>query len=316
MIYCECIHKFRDKNGVIYGYTLKDTQGNTQNVVPEQLKSAIKSGKVSVNNLKLTTDNRLVDSNANHLKDNKLFTKDVVTPMSKDDKFLDWFNTTVDNLMDKMGCGYIPDSDDPKSQYGLIYSIRGITDFDDVPFAASITLDANEEVPHIRIGIDRIDEDTMEDEGIEADITGRNSPNPLSESSDLTYPLYSAENMDTIKRVFNEFYKGYVNEIHFTDKYKFEGEKLPGKYGRDYLRELLNSLFRLMPNKDKVKISKLHRYTEYRNSNGAVSKITVTLIVNNLYPVELEVSKARLVLDGVLFTNGETAAKYIEGKVV
>ena len=218
--------------------------------------------------------------------------------------------------MTRMNCRIIPDSTDPKSQYGLLYSIRGITDFDDVPFEASIILNANEEVPNIHIGIDGIDKDTMEDEGIEADITGRNSPNLLNESSNLTYPLYSAENMDTIERVFNEFYKGFVNEIHFTNKYRFEGEKLPGRYGRDYLKELLNSLYRLMDNRDRVKISKLYRYTEYKNSKGAVSKITVTLLINNLYPVELEVSKARLVLDGVLFTNGETAAKYIEGKVV
>ena len=79
MIYCECVYKFRDANGVIRGYTLRDTKGNTQNIVPEQLKSAIKSGKISVVNLKLASDNRLVDSNANHLKYIKLLVLDAVT---------------------------------------------------------------------------------------------------------------------------------------------------------------------------------------------------------------------------------------------
>ena len=89
MIYCECVYKFRDANGVIRGYTLRDTKGNTQNIVPEQLKSAIKSGKISVVNLKLASDNRLVDSGVKHLKDTNLFTKEVIMPKSKDDKFLD-----------------------------------------------------------------------------------------------------------------------------------------------------------------------------------------------------------------------------------
>lgn len=61
MIRVKCIAKLRDKNNVIYGYTLQDEQGNQMNVNPDALKNAIKANQVKCINLTLTSNNRLVD---------------------------------------------------------------------------------------------------------------------------------------------------------------------------------------------------------------------------------------------------------------
>lgn len=62
MISTKCTMKFRDKTGKIMGYRLVDLKGQKQNIKPEILKAAIKNGQISVVNLSLTSDNRLVDT--------------------------------------------------------------------------------------------------------------------------------------------------------------------------------------------------------------------------------------------------------------
>lgn len=61
MITCKCVSKFRDSNNKIIGYKLLDLNGKTQDIRSENLKGAIKRGEISVVNLTLTSDNRLVD---------------------------------------------------------------------------------------------------------------------------------------------------------------------------------------------------------------------------------------------------------------
>lgn len=68
MIQAKCVEKFRDKNNHIYGYRLKDSQGNTKDVGTDQLKNAIKNGQINILNLTLTSDNRLVDTTPNKSK--------------------------------------------------------------------------------------------------------------------------------------------------------------------------------------------------------------------------------------------------------
>lgn len=63
MVTCKCIQKFRDKRGNIYGYRLKDFNGNIQDVTPDNLKCAISKGHICVTNLKLTSNNKLVGAN-------------------------------------------------------------------------------------------------------------------------------------------------------------------------------------------------------------------------------------------------------------
>ena len=55
------VYKIRDKQGRIDGYRIADEKGNTQDIKSEDLKELIKSGKLHISNLKLTTDGRLID---------------------------------------------------------------------------------------------------------------------------------------------------------------------------------------------------------------------------------------------------------------
>ena len=56
-----CIQKFRDKNNTIIGYRLKDYNGSIKDVNSKQLKQALMQNKISIDNLQLTSDNRIVD---------------------------------------------------------------------------------------------------------------------------------------------------------------------------------------------------------------------------------------------------------------
>ena len=64
MIKVKCIKKFRDKNNHIYGYRIQDKKGNIRDIRAEKLKLAIKSNRLSVANLTLTSDN---NNNINNL---------------------------------------------------------------------------------------------------------------------------------------------------------------------------------------------------------------------------------------------------------
>lgn len=53
--------KIRNEQGIIIGYMLQDSTGNTKVVQPNELKEAIRNGEVDCLNLQLTSDNRLMD---------------------------------------------------------------------------------------------------------------------------------------------------------------------------------------------------------------------------------------------------------------
>lgn len=57
----KCIEKKRDNHGKIISYTLLNASGDYSSASPDDLKKAIHEGRVSVSNLTLTSDNRLVD---------------------------------------------------------------------------------------------------------------------------------------------------------------------------------------------------------------------------------------------------------------
>lgn len=58
----KCVRKIRDKSGRIQGYILVDLYKKTRQVSAERLKAAIYNYQANVVNLKLTKDNRLVDT--------------------------------------------------------------------------------------------------------------------------------------------------------------------------------------------------------------------------------------------------------------
>ena len=68
MITVKCIGKIRDKSGKIIGYRLQDINGQTQEASAESLKKAIKNKVIHVINLRLTSDNRLVNSSEKQLQ--------------------------------------------------------------------------------------------------------------------------------------------------------------------------------------------------------------------------------------------------------
>lgn len=81
MIRVKCIHKFKSASGRIQGYKLIDQNGVIKNLTSEELKQAIKNNKITVTNLKLTTDDRLIDikepSSQNKIKAQKTKTQPV-----------------------------------------------------------------------------------------------------------------------------------------------------------------------------------------------------------------------------------------------
>lgn len=59
-----CINKFRDNSGKIVGYRLNDNDSTMmQDVAADVLKDRIRRGMIKVDNLRLTSDGRLVDCN-------------------------------------------------------------------------------------------------------------------------------------------------------------------------------------------------------------------------------------------------------------
>lgn len=62
MIKCKAIRKIKDHNNVTIGYVLKDESGQKVSFKSEDIKQHIKIGALSVENLKVTSDNKLIYS--------------------------------------------------------------------------------------------------------------------------------------------------------------------------------------------------------------------------------------------------------------
>lgn len=79
MVKATCIEKLRDKNGTIKGYVLQDCNGVQMKFNSEQVKQAIFLQQLTVTNLKLTSDGRLIDNNDSTKPIEKTYTT-VTTP--------------------------------------------------------------------------------------------------------------------------------------------------------------------------------------------------------------------------------------------
>ena len=71
MLKVKCIDKIRDNRGVIVDYVIQDTAGKSSLIGPERLKQMIAIGELTVDNLKLTADNRLIGRKQSNTKDIK-----------------------------------------------------------------------------------------------------------------------------------------------------------------------------------------------------------------------------------------------------
>ena len=61
MIQATCIEKNRDSNNKIVSYKIKSKSGDIKTIPTNDLKNAIKNNKITINNLTLTSDNRLLE---------------------------------------------------------------------------------------------------------------------------------------------------------------------------------------------------------------------------------------------------------------
>lgn len=61
MVMFKCTSKVRNRNNTIKSYVLQDRTGATQTVPADMLKEKMLTGEVFVSNLKLTSDNRIID---------------------------------------------------------------------------------------------------------------------------------------------------------------------------------------------------------------------------------------------------------------
>lgn len=72
MITVTCTEKLRDKNNRIIGYELKDCNGKKMRFTSEQVKQAVFLQQITVTNLKLTSDGRLIDNTESAKSDGQL----------------------------------------------------------------------------------------------------------------------------------------------------------------------------------------------------------------------------------------------------
>ena len=56
-----CISKIRDKKGIIKAYMLKNSIGETATIEHDELKRRMQAHRIVVENLQISTDNRIVD---------------------------------------------------------------------------------------------------------------------------------------------------------------------------------------------------------------------------------------------------------------
>lgn len=94
MIQAKCTKKFRNKDNTIWAYRIIDFNGIERSIDANDLKKAISSGQINVVNLKLTTDNRLIDTKIDKLTDNEelnnsMYNKFKLTPEEGLNRFAD-----------------------------------------------------------------------------------------------------------------------------------------------------------------------------------------------------------------------------------
>lgn len=188
MITCKCIQKFRERTGKIYGYRLIDINGQTQDATPGDLKRAIANKNITVLNLTLTSDDRLVDKNPEkQLQNKKIMPNNVIRPMNNKEKFIDYITKVVEGLTKRIGTGDIqiePDECTDDYLMGTIYNLCYDKNDDTYVITFGISDESEPEVYAI------FQKDCM------------NTPE-FEDSMPLKKPIESKENLVIIKEFFD-----------------------------------------------------------------------------------------------------------------
>ena len=114
-----CIDRVRDKNGRIVEYILENLDDDTLRLKPDELKDAIRTNKLRVPNLTLTTNGRLIDNGALAKAHQKLEGK----PKSEKDRKAERLENT--RQLKRAFNSYGDDNDEPCS--GIVVEVKRYT---------------------------------------------------------------------------------------------------------------------------------------------------------------------------------------------
>lgn len=197
MIQAKCVQKLRTSNNKIYGYRLVDINGKTQDVRPEYLKDAIKQGKITVVNLTLTSDGRLVDKKA----EKQLTTGNLGPAPVKSETKKEKLEDTLLNMLDKpqkefikivgngdafCGSDFIDDGDELE----VITQILGVHYIKSEMYGCTLGINCNKQ--DMKAYIMFQGKDAMGKEII-------------SDSIKLSKPINSKDNHEKIEKMFIQF---------------------------------------------------------------------------------------------------------------
>lgn len=113
----KCIERLKDNNDKIYLYKLIDSNGNKFSLSPDILRDILRDNNVAVVNLKLTSDNRIIEvkednknniqqkqkqnAKSKHTIDSILITRDIIKSINKNKDLSFKSNVNIDNIIYK-----------------------------------------------------------------------------------------------------------------------------------------------------------------------------------------------------------------------
>lgn len=121
-IKCTCIYKFRDKNGNIKGYKLRDCNGKEIDIESNELKQRISSKQFEVDNLTLTSDNRLLTKTACAEDEDKIKESREGSKIGK--RYQSIFEPLGIEVVTAVYLAYPREGDDINSMYKRTFSFR------------------------------------------------------------------------------------------------------------------------------------------------------------------------------------------------
>ena len=192
MIQLKCIEKIRDKHNNITDYRLQDINGHTKRISAKELKLLILNKKVEITNLRLTSNNTLVDKHSSKT------VSQVSTCVLTEEQFKSELNKIFNKFIQLVGRGEAWQNTDSNPENGN-YLTTQIT---------SIYKDNNLEEYGITFGIDYNDNEKQAFAMFQSDNGW--GKEEFSEQVSLAKPLFSTYNINNIKLLMNKIYKDFI----------------------------------------------------------------------------------------------------------
>lgn len=191
MLIVKCSGKIRDLKNRIQTYLITDLNGKTVEISPVELKKAIINKKITVVNLKLTSDGRLIDSKAN----GEFTTQEVGTPM-RVNEFENELKSVIKEFMDMTNKTDIKNlSCDKKEDYlNFKVKIPGIFKLNNKDYNVIFSFEYSKDYA----------------KKVEFSIKSDYEPVVLNETKQLIRPLYCYKNIKITRDLMLEFYTAMV----------------------------------------------------------------------------------------------------------